>query len=108
MNAPSTAARIERRRRVRSVPPVDDPLARVRARAGSELAVIDLSDLGALLEGRHRLLPGVCLDVHVMTRAGRVLVRGRVVRAYVCALHADGVRYRGGLSFDQPVDTSAG
>jgi hypothetical protein len=37
-----------------------------------------------------------------------VLVRGRVVRAYVFELQPGAIRYRAGLAFDQPVDTSCG
>jgi len=54
-----------------------------------------------------RLLPGTHVDVHLVTRDGRTLVRSRVVRAYVCHLQADVVRYRGAVVFDRAIDTSA-
>lgn len=79
----------------------------MRLRAGRELTVIDLSDSGALVEGSTRLLPGTHVDLHVVTRDGRTLVRSRVVRAYVSHVQADAVRYRGGVAFDRAVDTSA-
>ncbi len=69
--------------------------------------MVDVSDNGALLEGGARLLPGTHVDAHIVTREGRVLVRSRVVRAYVCHIAADVVRYRGALMFDRRVDTSA-
>lgn len=75
-------------------------------RTGPELTVVDLSDGGALVEGAVRLLPGTRIDVHVMTRSGRVLTRARVTRARVCALAANRVVYRGALAFDTLVDTS--
>jgi len=78
----------------------------MRMRAGAELSVIDVSDAGALVEGASRLLPGTRIDVHLITREGRVLVRGRVVRAHVWLLQADRIGYRAGIAFDQPVDTS--
>jgi hypothetical protein len=42
-----------------------------------------------------------------MTGAGRVLVRSRVVRAFVTALSGHAVVYRSALAFERPVDTSA-
>jgi hypothetical protein len=67
---------------------------------------VDASDSGMLVEGA-RLLPGTHVDVHVVTVEGRVLVRSRVVRAYVAALRGDAVVYRGALAFDRAVDTTA-
>jgi hypothetical protein len=96
----------ERRQAPRRAPEADEPLARVRVRGGRELAVIDVSDSGVLVEGQARLLPGTHVEVHVVTVAGRVLVRTRVVRAFVSAVQADGVRYRAAVAFERPVDTS--
>jgi hypothetical protein len=78
----------------------------MRLRTGRELHVVDLSDSGVLVEGAARLLPGTHADVHVVTRDGRLLVRSRIVRAYVCEISSDGIRYRGALAFEQPVDTT--
>ncbi len=97
---------MERRRTSRREPDPGEPLSRVRLRAGRELSVIDVSSDGALIEGSVRLLPGTHVDVHIVTRDGRVLVRSRVVRAQVCHVAADSVRYRGALAFDRSVDTS--
>jgi hypothetical protein len=96
---------MERRRAVRRAPGGQESLARVRLRTGPELSVINISDDGALVEGAVRLLPGARLDIHVIAREGRVLVRSRVVRAHVSAIRADAVRYCGAVVFDQPVDT---
>ncbi|HLG57805.1 MAG TPA: hypothetical protein VI485_20845 [Vicinamibacterales bacterium] len=76
----------------------------MRLRTGRELAVVDVSPVGALVEGATRLLPGTHADVHVITRHGRVLVRARVVRALVWHLAPDAVRYRAALAFDTPLD----
>src|SRR4030095_9631707 len=97
---------VERRGDERRKPDADDPLARNRTRAGAELGVADISPTGALVEGTVRLAPGARVDIHLVTRHGRVLVRTRVVRAYVSELRADRVRYRGALRFDQAVDTT--
>jgi hypothetical protein len=97
---------MERRRACRRLPAPDEPLSRVRLRTGSVLRVIDVSDAGLLVEGT-RLLPGTHVDVHVVTTAGRVLVRSRVVRAHVAALQGNLVVYRGALAFERTVDTTA-
>ena len=96
---------MERRRLERRAPDEGETVSRVRLRTGRELSVVDVSDGGALVEGA-RLLPGTHLDVHVTTRDGRVLVRSRVVRAYVAELESNAVRYRGALAFDRAIDTS--
>lgn len=97
---------MERRRTARREPVPDEPLSRVRLRTGREVVVVNVSNSGLLVEGAARLLPGTHVDVHVVTRDGRVLVRSRVTRAYVCALEADAVRDRGALAFEWTVDTT--
>ena len=97
----------ERRRGVRRIPQPDETLARVRLRTGRELAVINISPSGALVEGATRLLPGTHADVHIVTRHGRTLVRTRIVRCVVWRLQADVVCYRTGLAFETSVDTEA-
>ena len=96
----------ERRRVARRAPHPDETLSRVRLRTGRELAVVDISPHGALVEGVTRLLPGTHVDVHVVTRHGRVLVRTRVVRSIVWQLQADTVSYRTALEFAAAVDTA--
>lgn len=97
---------MEKRRSSRREPEADEPLTRMRMRAGREMRVINLGNTGALVEGEARLLPGVHIDVHVVTRHGRVVVRSRVARAYVCHVTADTIRFRAGLAFDSIVDTT--
>lgn len=94
----------ERRRAVRREPTPDEPLSRVRLRTGRELTVVNVSASGALVEGLARLVPNTHADVHVVTRHGRVLVRSRIVRAFVWRLERDSVRYRTALAFDVPID----
>jgi predicted DCC family thiol-disulfide oxidoreductase YuxK len=90
----------------RRVPAADEPLSRVRLRTGHELLVIDVSNAGVLVQSPARLLPGTHVDVHVVTWDGRILVRSRVIRAYVCALQSDAIWYHGALAFDRPIDTT--
>jgi PilZ domain-containing protein len=94
----------DRRRSARWVPGPTDALSRIRLRAGRELAVVNVSAGGALVEGTTRLLPGTHVEVHVTGAQGRVLVRARVVRCAVWTVTADVVTYRGALAFSAPVD----
>jgi hypothetical protein len=96
----------ERRRVSRRSPTGDEPLARVRLRAGRHLTVVDVSNAGMLVDGDMRLLPGTHVDVHVITGEGRQLVRSRIVRAYVSHVAAEVIRYRGALTFERAVDTA--
>ena len=97
---------VDRRGVSRRVPAPDETLAHVRLRTGRELSVVDIGDMGALLEGAARLLPGTHVEVHVVTREGRTLVRSRVTRAWVFAVAADTLRYRAALAFDTRVNTA--
>jgi len=97
---------VERRTAARRAPAPDETLARVRLRTGRELAVVDIGDAGALVEGTARLLPGTHVEVHVVTREGRTLVRSRVTRAWVFAVAADILQYRAALVFDARVNTA--
>ena len=98
---------MERRTSARRIPDPDETLARVRLRTGRELAVVDIGDGGVLVEGTARLLPGTHVEVHVVTREGRTLVRSRITRASVHAVAADTLRYRAALAFDTRVNTAA-
>ena len=89
------------------MPEEDEPLSRVRMRAGSQLTVLDVSNAGALLEGASRFLPGTHIDVHIVTAEGRTLVRSRIVRAYVSQVEADRMQYRAAVAFDRHVPTTA-
>jgi hypothetical protein len=97
----------ERRRAVRRTPQPDEALSRVRLRLGREFTVVDISSSGVFLEGLTRLLPNTHTDIHIVTRHGRVLVRARVVRAFVWRLERDVVCYHTALAFDSAVDTEA-
>ena len=96
----------DRRTAARRTPAADETLARLRLRTGRELAVVNIGDAGALLEGTARLLPGTHVEVHVVTREGRTLVRSRVTRAWVFAMAADILQYRAALVFEARVNTA--
>ena len=54
-----------------------------------------------------RLLPGTHVDVHLVTAEGRLLVRSRVVRAFVWRVCRDRIDYRGAIVFERSVATAA-
>ena len=97
----------DRRRSPRRTPASDEPLSQVRLRAGRQLQVINVSDTGLLAEGEMRLLPGTHVDVHLVTAEGRLLIRSRVVRAFVCRVCRDRIEYRGAIIFERSVATAA-
>lgn len=98
---------MEHRKAPRRIPLGEEPLSRIRLRTGREMSVVDVSNIGVLAEGQVRLLPGTHVDVHVVTREGRMLVRSRVVRCWIAALDAAAVCYRAALAFDRALDTAA-
>lgn len=79
-------------------------IAHARLRGGHAVAVVDVSRGGALIEGAVRVLPGTRVDLHVFPRSGRLLVRCRVVRAFVARLAADDIRYRAAVLFEPAFD----
>ena len=97
----------DRRRSPRRTPASDEPLSQVRLRAGRQLEVINVSDTGMLAEGEMRLLPGTHVDVHLVTAEGRLLIRSRVIRAFVWRVCRDRIDYRGAIVFERPVSTAA-
>jgi len=99
---------VERRRAVRRAPAATEPLSRARLRTGPELVITEISDVGASARSQARLLPGTHVDVHLMTRSGRVLRRARVARAAVGSIDGTGIVFQVALAFDAPVDSSVG
>lgn len=96
----------ERRLVSRRTPLDDDPLRHIRLRGGKDGLVIDISSVGALVEGPARLLPGTGIEVQLATTIGRIIVRCRVVRSYVSGVSAEQVRYRGALRFEHAVNVA--
>ena len=99
-------ADLERRHSSRRPVAAEEPLARIRLRTGRELTVVDIGSTGSLVEGAVRLLPGTHVDAHVTTAIGRVLVRSRIVRAWVSEIGDEGLTYRSALAFQQPIETA--
>lgn len=76
-----------------------------RIRPGHEARLLELSERSALVEAALSLAPERVVVLELRMRDRIVEVRGRVVRGYVAGIGSDGeVRYRGMLSFDEPLD----
>lgn len=70
-------------------------------RPGLEIALINLSAGGALVESSGRMSPGVRTELQ-LTGSSRRFVRGRIDRCYVVVV--DPLRYQGVVVFDRPLD----
>jgi hypothetical protein len=71
-----------------------------RVRPGHEVALIDISAGGALIECMRGLSPGSIIELHVTAGGRRASVRGRVLRCAVVQLQPTSVCYRGAIGFD--------
>ncbi len=79
-------------------------LGTARVVPGRDVAVVNVSPGGALVEGETRLVPGAEIDLQLAAPEGRLLVRGRVLRCYVSRLTpGTRVRYRGAVVFEKPL-----
>ena len=90
------------RRRALRLPASVLPTPAARLRPGRDVVLVDISDGGALIDARTRLLPGSAVVLQLQLRHQTVTLRGRVVRCEVVSINPTrGVRYRGGISFDE-------
>ena len=104
-----TSRRAERRRHLRR-PAADLAWLRAaRLRPRLEVVLMDLSPGGALVETAARLRPGMKTVLQLKADDGELVAPGGVVRAWVSAILPDrGVRYRGALRFDRPMNLPEG
>ena len=72
-----------------------------RVRPGMDVALVDVSAGGALVETIHRLLPGSAIELQLDSGERRAAVRGRVLRCAVAGLRSGAVWYRGAIGFDR-------
>lgn len=101
MDEPLTDRRLEARRPW----PVSRP-ARATLRPGCIVALVDLSDSGALVQGGRPLRPGARVHLQIVTDLGTLSLAALVVRCAVWALDdTAGATYRGALRFEQHSDS---
>ena len=79
----------------------DHGIVAARIRAGADVAVLDASAGGALLETTQRLRPNASVEVQLSTADAQVVARGRVIRCLVSRLSPGVVWYRGAIAFDR-------
>jgi hypothetical protein len=91
----------ERRRTRRRHTVTDHGIVSARVRPGRDVALIDISAAGALVESAQQLSPGSPVELQLATEEQNTVVRGRVLRCSVTGLHAAGIRYRGAVGFDR-------
>jgi hypothetical protein len=69
-------------------------------RSGHDLALLNLSPGGALVEGSFRALPGTTVELQLLAPGWRGAATARVLRCDVVGLRPGrGVRYRAALAF---------
>jgi hypothetical protein len=93
----------ERRRAPRRDAVDDHGIVSTRIRPGHDVALVNVSAGGALIETGRRLMPGAPIELQLATSQERAALRGRVVRCSVCRLQPADISYRGAISFDRPV-----
>jgi len=90
----------ERRKMARRHHVEEHGIVQVRVRPGQDVALVNVSASGALVESAHQLRPGSLIEVHLMTAERRLAVRGRVLRCSVSRLWAACLWYRGAIGFE--------
>ncbi|MGE5246382.1 MAG: PilZ domain-containing protein [Betaproteobacteria bacterium] len=91
----------DERRQATRLGPAERGIAAARVRPGYDVAVVDVSAGGMLVESGRRLLPGVSVEVQIDAAGRKVVVRGTVVRCAVARLRSGSVCYRGAICFDR-------
>jgi hypothetical protein len=70
------------------------------------MRVVNLSSIGALVEGPCRLRPGSIVAAAFGAPPGERVAKGRVTRCVVAALGGiSGISYEAGLAFESPLET---
>lgn len=92
---------LERRQTRRRQSFAEHGIVSARVRPGIDASVVDVSAAGALLETRHRLLPGSSVEISFAQDMRWPAVRGRVVRCAVAHVGPDRMHYRGAILFDR-------
>lgn len=91
----------ERRRARRRQTFDEHGVASARVRPGHDVALVNVSAGGALIETKHRLLPGSFIELQLTAGARSATVRARVLRCSVAHLRASFISYSGAVGFDR-------
>jgi hypothetical protein len=91
---------IDRRRARRRRTLEEHGIVTARVRPGHEVALINVSAGGAVIECMRGLGPGSLIELYLTDGARCASVRGRVLRCAVVKLQATAVFYRAAIGFD--------
>lgn len=91
----------ERRRARRRQTFDEHGVASARVRPGHDVALVNVSAGGALIETQRRLLPGSFIELQLTAGARSATLRARVLRCSVARLRASFISYCGAVGFDR-------
>ena len=94
-----TAVTDRRRGRRRTIE--EHGIVSARVKPGHEVALINVSAGGALIECMRGLAPGTLIELYLTDGARGASVRGRVLRCAVARLQPTAVFYQGAIGFDR-------
>ncbi len=100
---------VERRRTPRDSGEALSWVRELRVRPGLAATLVNLSEEGAVIETGTSLRPGAQAAIQLTSAKAARSICGQVVRSWVAAILPDegGVRYRGALMFERPVDLAS-
>jgi len=70
----------------------------------AQIALVNISNSGVLLESGSKLTPGSTTELHLIGPAANVVVPVRFIRSEVAKVDPIGVRYRAAAEFDREID----
>jgi hypothetical protein len=72
-----------------------------RVAPGHDVAIVNLSAVGVLIEVAAPLAPGRGVTVHLLRSSRRVALAGAVVRCAIVAVRRAGITYHAGIAFSR-------
>jgi hypothetical protein len=79
-------------------------LSDARLAWGTEIALVNISNSGVLLESGSKLAPGSTTELHLIGPVANVVVPVRFIRSEIAKVDPIGVRYRAAAEFDREID----
>jgi hypothetical protein len=93
------------RRAARRRPQNDLPwLSKVKLGTGLDVAVVNISTSGVLLESGSKFVPGTTSELHLTGDGANMVVPVRVIRSEIARIDALGVKYHAAAAFDKEID----